>query len=58
MQSAQSNRVNDDRIDGALGPFAGVMAYDIEVFLEGEHTGLQIDHIMRTVHDLEATRAM
>ena len=35
-QDAKSNRERDDQIDVALGLYQGVMAYDLEVYFEGE----------------------
>ena len=45
MTTAQINRANDAAIDDALGLFQGVMAYDIEVAVDAELTGLQMDHL-------------
>ena len=56
-QDAKSNRERDDRIDVALGLYQGVMAYDLEVYLEGERTGLQVDHMVRMIAGLELARA-
>jgi hypothetical protein len=56
-QDAQSNRERDDRIDVALGLYQGVMAYDLEVRFEGERTGLQKDHMVRMIVELELDRA-
>ena len=57
MTTAQINRANDAAIDDALGLFQGVMAYDIEVAVETELTGPQMDHLIREVHALELARA-
>jgi hypothetical protein len=56
-QDAQSNRERDDRIDVALGLYQDVMAYDLEVRFEGERTGLQKDHMVRMIVELELDRA-